>query len=143
MGVHLRRAILLFALIMGLTALAAAVSPSRDDSGGGPGAAAVAPAPEVSPADALPRELVLDTRRTAPRGGRVLHARADEHVVVSVLASGGGLATIPALGRTDSVSAAAPARFDLLAPAAGRYEVMLEPVGADEPHHVGTLVTRP
>jgi hypothetical protein len=139
-GVHVRRAILLFALVLGLTALAAAVSPSRDDSGSG---SAVVPAPAVSPAEALPRQLILDTRRPARRGGRVLHARPNEHVVVSVLASGGGLATIPVLGRTDSVSAAAPARFDLLAPAAGRYDVMLKPVGADEPHHVGTLVTRP
>jgi hypothetical protein len=28
-------------------------------------------------------------------------------------------------------------------PAAGRYDVMFDPVGADEPHLAGTLVTRP
>jgi hypothetical protein len=140
-GVHLRRAILLFALVLGLTALAAAVSPSRDDGDGE--SASVAPAPAVAPAEALPRQMVLDTRRRPPRSGtRVLTARVDEHVVVSVLASRGGLATIPRLGRTGTVSAAAPARFDLLAPAPGRYDVVFEPSLSGEPRRVGTLVTR-
>jgi hypothetical protein len=134
--VHLRRAILLFALVLGLTALAAAVSPSRDDSG-----TAVAPAPPVSAAQALPRQIVLDTRHS--RRVRLLRAHTDEHVVVSVLAPGGALATIPRLGRTASVSASAPARFDLLAPAPGRYDVMLEASDSNEPRRVGTLITRP
>ncbi len=134
--VHLRRAILLFALVLGLTALAAAVSPSREDK-----STVVAPAPPVSTAEALPRQVVLDTRRARPL--RPLRARVDEHIVVTVLASGGGLATIPRLGRTATVSAAAPARFDLLAPAAGRYDVMLEPSDSNEPRRVGTLVTAP
>jgi hypothetical protein len=136
--VHLRRAILLFALVLGLTALAAAVSPSRDDSGG----SAAVPAPSVAASEALPRQIVLDTRHTRGRA-RTLHARANEHVVVAVLAGGGGLATIPRLGRTATVSAAAPARFDLLAPAPGRYDVLFEAAGSDEPRRVGTLVTRP
>ena len=143
---HLRRALLLFALVLGLTALAAAVSPSRDDGGAGSAGSgsAVAPAPAVSASEALPRQIVLDTRRR-PRTGvaRVLRARENEHVVVSVLSSDGGLATIPRLGRTARVSAAAPARFDLLGPAPGRYEVMFEPAGSGEQRLVGTLVTRP
>jgi hypothetical protein len=134
---HLRRAILLFALVLGLTALAAAVSPSREDSN-----SAIAPAPSVPTAEALPREVVLDTRGGA-RGPRVLRARVDEHIVVSVLSTRGGLAVIPRLGRTASVSADAPARFDLLAPAAGRYAVMLTPSASLEPRRVGTLVTSP
>src|SRR4051812_22101333 len=139
---HLRRAILLFALVLGLTALAAAVSPSRDDSDSGAGTTTAVPAPSVTASEALPRQLVLDTRR--PRApAHVLRARVNEHFVVSVLASGGGLATIPRLGRTDSVSAAAPARFDLLGPAPGRYDVMLEPAGSGEPRRVGTILTRP
>jgi hypothetical protein len=44
------------------------------------------------------------------------------------------------------VSPDAPARFDLLAPPTGRYDVMFEPSGSSglsaEPRRVGTLVTR-
>jgi hypothetical protein len=140
-GVHLRRAILLFALVLGLTALAAAVSPSRDDGGrGGPGgSAALAPAPPAAP----PRQIVLDARRAPGRGAPVLRAKENEHVIVMVRASQGGLATIPRLGRTASVSSAAAARFDLLAPAAGRYDVAFQPAGSREPRRIGTLVTRP
>ena len=138
----MRRAILLFALVLGLTALAAAVSPSRGGGGGG-GVTPVAPAPAVSPAQAMPRQIVLDARRARGRRPKLLRARAIEHVVVTVLASRGGLATIPRLGRTASVSAAAPALFDLLAPAPGRYDVMFEAAGSSEPRRAGTLVTRP
>src|SRR3954471_7084716 len=137
----MRRAILLFALVLGLTALAAAVSPSRDNSDDD-GGAVVAPAPSVSASDALPRQIVLDTRRPRARSPRLLRARVNEHVVVSVLAPRGGLATIPELGRTATVSAA-PARFDLLAPEPGRYDVMFEAANSEEPRRVGTLVTRP
>ena len=133
---HLRRAILLFALVLGLTALAAAVSPSRQDQ------TTVLPAPSVSPAEALPREVVLDARAGA-RGPRIVRARVDEHIVLSVLSARGGLAVIPRLGRTASVSPAAPARFDLLAPAAGSYAVVLTPSASLESRRVGTLVTGP
>jgi hypothetical protein len=140
---HLRRAILLFALVLGLTALAAGVSPTRDDSGGGSDSTAVAPPAPVSPSEALPRQIALDTRRLPGGRPRTLRARENEHIVVAVLASGGGLATIPDLGRTDTASSAAPAQFDLLAPPPGRYDVMFEATGSDEPRRIGTLVTRP
>jgi len=137
--VHLRRAILLFALVLGLTALAAAVSPTRDD-----------PEPATSPALAspgesfLPRNLTFEPRESGVP--RVKPARSGEHIVVTVPSDEGGIVTIPLLGRTDSVSPAAPARFDLLAPGPGRYDLMFEPSGTSglsaEPRRVGTLVTR-
>jgi hypothetical protein len=130
--VHLRRAILLFALVLGLAALAAAVSPSRDS---GP---ALTPAPSAPGADAATRELVF-----AVGGKRVRRAREGQHVVLSVGSEAGGVATIPRLGRTSSVSPNAPAQFDLLAPPPGRYDVMITTSGASEPQRVGTLVTRP
>jgi hypothetical protein len=76
-------------------------------------------------------------------GKRVRRAREGQHVVVSVGSEAGGVATIPRLGRTASVSPSAPARFDLLAPPPGRYDVMITRSGASEPQRVGTLVTRP
>jgi hypothetical protein len=131
--VHFRRAILLFALVLGLAALAAAVSPTRVEKG-----PALAPPAGPSGTEAATRELAFGAG-----GRRIRRAREGQHVVVSVASEAGGLATIPRLGRTASVGPAAPARFDLLAPAPGRYDVMLELSGASEPKRVGTLVTRP
>ena len=132
---HLRRAVLLFALVLGLTALAAAVSPSRDSDGG------AQPAPAAGSADVLPRQIVFEVRSaTRPQ---VLRARAGVRVLVVVRSAAGGLVTLPQLGRTATVSQAAPAQFDLLAPA-GRFDVMFTPSGpASEPRRVGTLVSRP
>ena len=134
---HLRRAVLLFALVLGLTALAAAVSPSRDS-----GDDSAQPAPAAGSADVLPRQLVFEVRSaTRPQ---VLRARAGAHVVVVVRAAAGGLVSVPALGRTGTVSPATPARFDLLTPAPGRYDVMFtESGGGSEPRRVGTLLSRP
>lgn len=136
---HLRRAILLFALVLGLTALAAAISPPRND-----------PEPEVAPAPAAPAESFLPRNVTfEPRESgvpRVKSARTGQHIVVTVPFKEGGLVTIPLLGRTASVSPSDPARFDLLAPPPGRYDVMFEPSGSAglsaEPRRLGTLVTR-
>jgi hypothetical protein len=133
---HLRRAILLFALVLGLAALAAAVSPSREES-----RPALAPAPPPPASDVVPRNLTFDASAEGP--ARVRRARAGEHVVVSVASDVGGVVTIPKLGRTGSAAPDAPARFDLLAPPPGRYDVMLAASESSEPQRVGTLVTRP
>jgi hypothetical protein len=132
--VHLRRAILLFALVLGLAALAAAVSPTRDET-----RPAFAPSPPDGSSSAVPRQVAFGGSRKA----RIRRARQGEHIVVSVVSEAGGLATIPRLGRTGSASPDAPARFDLLAPQPGRYDVMIEPSGSSEPQRVGTLITRP
>jgi hypothetical protein len=131
--VHFRRAILLFALVLGLAALAAAVSPSRDTKG-----PALAPPPSGSGAEAATREFAFGAG-----GKRVRHAREGEHVVLSVASEAGGLATIPQLGLTATAAPAAPAQFDLLAPPPGRYDVMLTASGSSEPRRVGTLVSSP
>jgi hypothetical protein len=136
--VHLRRAILLFALVLGLTALAAAVSPSREDDA----EPAAGPSPSTPAANVLPREVSF-VARVAGRP-QTERAREGEHLVLTVESPVGGLVRIPRLGRIDSVSESAPARFDLLGPAPGRYDVLLELGGGpNEPRRVGTLVTRP
>ena len=131
---HLRRALLLFALVLGLTALATAVSPSRETT------STSDPTPTAG-ARALPRALSFDADATEPASRTV---RAGDHVVVSVSSEEGGIVTIPRLGRIASVAPATPARFDLLAPAAGRYDLLLSPSGGgSEARRAGTLVTRP
>jgi hypothetical protein len=130
--VHLRRAILLFALILGLTALAAAVSPSREM-----GVPVTGPPPAVAPSKPLARTVTFPPRPV------VRVARAGEHLVLSVASAQGGLMTIPRLGRTATVSPDTPALFNLLAPPAGRYDVLFAASPLDEPRLAGTLVTRP
>jgi hypothetical protein len=132
--VHFRRAILLFALVLGLAALAAAVSPSRETSG-----------PALSPPQVGQRGGTGAVRQLAfgAGGRRVRRVREGEHVVVSVASEAGGLATIPGLGQTETVSPTAPAQFDLLAPPPGRYDVLLTTTGTTTARRIGTLVTRP
>jgi hypothetical protein len=132
--VHFRRAILLFALILGLAALAAAVSPTRETGG-----------PALTPPQAGPRGDSGVVRRLAfaVGGKRTRRAREGEHVVVSVASEAGGVATIPRLGQTATVAPSAPAQFDLLAPPPGRYDVLITATGANRARRVGTLVSRP
>jgi hypothetical protein len=134
---HLRRALLLFALVLGLTALAAAVSPTREtaDSADDPPRGA----PAARGAEGLvPRTITFRAREGVEATDR--EVRLGDHVVVSVTSPAGGVATIPRLGRTASASPASPARFDLLANARGRYDVLFAESSSDEPRRVGTLV---
>jgi hypothetical protein len=132
---HLRRALLLFALILGLTAVAVAVSPSRerDDP--------TAPPPADAPARPPFRDVVFDVR--ASGRATLRSARTGEHLLLSVSSAEGGLVTIPRLGLTDSVELDSPAHFDVLAPSPGRYDVLLAPSALEQPRRVGTLLTRP
>jgi hypothetical protein len=134
--VHLRRALLLFALVLGLTALAASIAPPPKEE--------KATTPTRPPAATTPgagRQASLSFR--APVEGKappVRRAAPGAHLTVAVSSAAPGQAAIPLLGRTASVSADTPARFDLVAPEPGRYAVVFTST-AGEPSHVGTIVT--
>jgi hypothetical protein len=134
--VHLRRALLLFALVLGLTALATAVAPSPRSSDNG---AAVAPPPP----EAVPPETTVAFRSPVPRG-RIPRRKilSTTHILVQVSADQGGQATIPALGQTAPVTASAPAGFDLLDLSPGSYDVMFQPALATT-SRIGTIVSKP
>ena len=128
---HARRALLLFALVLGLTAVAAAVSPSQESS---------APAESTAPSPVEPARMVAF--EVGPRAvARTV--RVGERVIVTVQSGDGGYVRIPRLGRSAYATPAAPVRFSLLAPAAGRYDVTFEETSSAEPTRIGTLVTRP
>jgi hypothetical protein len=133
--VHLRRALLLFALILGLTALATAVAPPPpppDDS-------TVTPEP---PRPAVQPPTTVTLQAPAPRPALRAHrVKPGDHVIVQVNASEGGEVSLPKLGRTATVADGAPASFDVIVPAAGRYDVLFEPA-LGTPARVGTLVSR-
>jgi hypothetical protein len=133
--VHLRRALLLFALILGLTALATAVAPPPPKSDNSPVAP---PAPPPVQHD----ERTLNFPAPPPDGhARTHEVQPDDRVIVQVSAGAGGEATIPTLGQTAPVTGSVPARFDLIDLPPGRYEVMFAP--ALEPAaRVGTIVSK-
>ena len=117
--------LLLFALVLGLSALvAAAVSPPEEDE---------EPAREAPTGQSQPGATARLVRFEVPERP----ARADaptrrvppgSRLSVEVAVPRPGEVTISALGLRQSGDPLAPARFDLLAPEAGRYAVVFEPV---------------
>jgi hypothetical protein len=138
--VHLRRALLLFALVLGLTALAATIAPSpRDRQDTTP--QAQQPAPSTTPIDAGVRELSFQYPLPAKGGPPDRRVTPDEHVLVVVAVDAAGQVQIPVLGRTVSVTDTSPGQLDLLAPPVGSYDVLFTNT-AGESTRVGTIVSR-
>jgi hypothetical protein len=133
--VHLRRALLLFALVLGLTALVASIAPP-------PRHEAAAPAPTPDTESASPPVTLAWTFPPAGHKPAVRRVTTGAHLVVAVSARAAGQASIPKLGRTIAMTETTPARFDLVAPPAGRYDVLFQPA-LGEAARVGTIVTRP
>lgn len=131
---HVRRALLLFALVLGLTALATAIAPAPPP----PDEPTVATPPTRPPVE--PETTFAFQAPPPRRGGVEQRVAPDAHVVVEVVSAEGGQATIPKLGRLETVSDGAPARFDLLDLAVGRYDVLFEPA-LGEPVRIGTIVS--
>jgi hypothetical protein len=126
----------LFALVLGVTALVISIAPAPRGED-----------PPVTPTPAPSRTAVEDASLTfrapaAKRGPPRRRVAPGTHLTVSVAATRPGQAEIPRLGLTTAVTVHAPARFDLLAPDGGRYDVLFTPA-AGEPARVGTLVSRP
>ena len=127
---------LLFALVLGLTALATAVAPSPRTPDTNP----AVEAPSAQPP--LPAPTVVTFQAPAKRGRLPRHTiPASAHVIVRVASAQGGQASIPGLAQLGTVATDAPATFDLLDVSPGRYDVMFQPaLGA--PARVGTLVSK-
>ena len=146
-GVHVRRALLLFAIVIGLAALAASLSRSGGDEPSRQPAQAptTAPEPESVP-EASPRE---DTTPVADDGDTIeLNAAEDDtrrleagrSASIEVAVVEPGQVTIPGLGLTGAADPLTPARFDVLVNSEGRYPIEFVPAGSNEPHAAGTIV---
>lgn len=125
-----RRFLILVAVLMGLTAVAASLAPQpavREQRG----EATPTPAPSGSPSFA-PVEQELTT--TEPRA-RVT-VREDE--VVELTVSGPERDSVRLLDRMDTIDPTSPARFSLYALEPGEYPIELVEAG----RQVGTLVVR-
>jgi hypothetical protein len=136
--VHLRRALLLFAIVLGLAAVAASVSRPGDERDATPPARTL-PEPTVAPAPGSPPagvEVFFDA--AAPRS-QGMQAGTAATVYVSVPQA--GQVEIPDLGLSSPAEPLTAARFDILHSSTGRFPIQFVPAGA-EPRRAGTLVVR-
>jgi hypothetical protein len=137
--VHLRRALLLFAIVLGLAAVAASFSRSGDEAPKSPPAAAPEQ-PTVSPGPSAerPARLRFDAERDQTR-----RVEVGRPVTVEVAVDEPGLVEIPLLGLSSPAGPVTPARFDILPSEARRYPIVFTPAAGDEELPAGTLVVTP
>ncbi len=136
---ELRRALLLFAIVLGLAAIATSVSRPREKRD---------PPPEAPPAPAMaaprsgaaePLEIRFE-RASRPRT-RGLEAGRPATVIVAV--DEPGQVEIEGLGLSAAAEPLTPARFDVLASDEGRHPVRFTPAAMSEGSVVGALDVRP
>lgn len=134
---HLQRALLLIAIVLGLTALAASLAPApKKRATSAPTAPPTTATSPPTPA-AAPQQLSF---RATPSGRRltVRTAPVGGHVVIQVKVATAGDVAIPSLGLTASAEPGTPAMFDVIVPA-GRADVTFaEPFAP--PRTIGALV---
>jgi hypothetical protein len=131
---------LLFAIVLGLAALATSVSRPRDARSPIRPPATDAPSAPTSRAGRAPVRLAFDTSR--PR--RRLRLGTGRAAAVLVRAETAGLVELVELGLSATADPLTPARFDVLAADPMRVAVRFTPAGAGDSKVVGTLsVTSP
>jgi hypothetical protein len=133
--VHLRRALLLFAVVLGLAALAASLSrPARRSDR--PAPVTTSPLPELAPSPAARGPARL---RFAEGGKRERQAlREGRSAVVTVKVREPGQVELEGLGLTAAAEPLTPARFDVLASEPGRHDVRFSP-SSGESSVIGVL----
>ena len=144
---HIRRALLLFAIVLGLAAIATSVSRSPEDSGDSesqpavPSEAEQVPSPSVSSGDAAPvsgvRELVFEAERDQTR-----RLDAGQPATVLVEVDEPGLVEIADLVLSAPADPLTPARFEIPPPNPDRVEITFTAAEDDVPEPAGTLVVR-
>jgi hypothetical protein len=145
--VHVRRALLLFAIVLGLAAVAASLSREPEESAEQAGEPAVPseterdPEPTVRPSPATPVSGTLELEFEAETD-RSRRLDAGEAATVLVEVDEPGLVEIAELGRSAHGDPLTPARFELLVSDPGRYDISSTPVAGDTPSPAGTLVVR-
>jgi hypothetical protein len=132
-----RRLVILVAVLMGLTALAASVAPPPETTRRG-AASPTATAPPPPPPPVTETRRVVATLDVARGHDRVTVHQGDT-LALSVAADEVGSVEIEGLGLVEAVDPASPARFELAADTTGHYPVQLAETGRD----LGELVVNP
>ena len=138
-----RRALLLFALVLGVSAIVATVlqpEPRNNVTRGRPAegrGTSTRPEPSGRPAPP-PRRLSLVVGEKVTRLS--VESRTALSLVVSVPRP--GQVELTGLGLVASAEPLTPAQFEVSPLRPGRYAVVFTPAGAEEPRRVGALVVR-
>jgi hypothetical protein len=143
--VHLRRALLLFAIVLGLAAVAASVSRPRDSEQPPATTTEKGASPTVEPGHAEPQgeagpgSVDVSFDALHPEAQRI---QAGQAATVVVEVPDAGQVSIEGLGMTAAAELVTPARFDVLASNPGRYPITFMPAASTEPLEAGTLVVK-
>jgi hypothetical protein len=137
--VHVRRALLLFAIVLGVAALAAAVSQPRQETR--EARPREQSTPPITPARPSRRDGLAPLRVDFPAEGepRTKRLGAGLPATVTVQVSEPGEVALEGLGLDTSAEPLTPARFEVLAQRPARHRVRFTPAGHDEATTVGTL----
>jgi hypothetical protein len=137
--VHLRRALLLFAIVLGMAALVASLSrpveERRDDSPQREPRDTAPPTASPTPAANLPETLSFEAAEN-----EAMRLPAGKAATVEVVVDEPGSVDIPGMGLTAPADPFTPARFDVLASRPGRYELLFTPAGDNPSEPAGRLV---
>ena len=137
---QLRRALLLFAIVLGLAAVAAGLSrpEERSERPREPaGRVTTTPAATDGGGETEVRFLAAEPRRRALTAGQAAEVLVDVHLP--------GQVEIPGLGLSATADPVTPARFDVLEERPGSYPILFAPAGADQAtdaQRAGTLVIK-
>jgi hypothetical protein len=136
--VHLRRALLLFAIVLGMAALAASLSrpanePAEREPRPDPGPATAAPTPSSAPPAAISFDATADESR------RILAGQA---ATLEVTVDEPGSVEIPELGLSTTADRLTVARFEVLPAKPGEYEIVFTPSEDRTARPAGKLVVR-
>ena len=135
---HLRRALLLFAIVLMLAALATSVSrPQRDREPDSPPPTSAQGPPEAAPG---PDATVQELRVPGAKGARTVRLTGGSAATLVVSVEADGQVTLPDLGLTEPATPLAPARFELIGDIAGTFEIRFTPADGGESRHVGRLI---
>jgi hypothetical protein len=137
--VHLRRALLLFAIVLGMAALVASLSGPIEQRRDGttaqepsePGPTIAEPGPAAEPAKPLSFNAPEHQAKRLPAG------RA---ATVQVSVAEPGDVSIPGLGLTQPAEPGTPASFDVLATSPASYELIFMPASGAPSEPAGKLV---
>ncbi len=135
---HIRRALLLFAIVLGMGALVASLSrPPEERSTTEPSEqperapATASPAPADNPPPPVSFNAASDESR---------RVRASRAATLEISVDQPGSVELPGLGLTASTDPHTPARFAVFPTRPGRYEILFTPADGDETRPAGTLV---
>ena len=149
-AVHLRRALLLFAIVLGLAAIAASVSRPREERSDQPTPAPGFPppteterTPTVSPGNADPGEPLAQVTFGDEARKPTRRVAAGQATTVLVEVDEPGQVEIPDLGLSAPGDPLTAARFEIYRSESGAHEVLFTPAAGDESREIGTLAIEP